>query len=68
MTRPRKVKARLVHGHGLYADYWKIHADRYDAMVEQFWNRCLREYDAGCSMSQAVQSAFKEIGIERPAP
>lgn len=41
-------------------------ADSYEQMVEQFWNRCLREYDAGRSMNQAVRAGFAEIGITKP--
>lgn len=43
-----------------------IQADSYDAIHERFWNRCLREYDAGRSMAQAVTAGFKEIGITKP--
>jgi len=42
-------------------------AEDYDRMHAQFWNVCLRKYNSGLSMSQAVTAGFASLGITRPA-
>lgn len=73
----RAIKARLVKANNAFSDgrhdpsfdHWEIPAtpEAYEAMMEQFWNDCLRQYDKGSSMNYSVRYAFARIGMV-PSP
>lgn len=67
--KPREIAVKhSFFKDGAWREYYLFPAtaDSYDAKHETMWNRVLRDYDSGMSMSRAVANALKSIGITKP--